>query len=88
MFIWFLKLAIVEVRDKIVKYQLWKNTPCPNCIYFVDRRELKCAVNPCQALTKNAVDCRDFEPIIGIRVHDYSLSRIGEVHIGNGMGNG
>ncbi|MGD1921171.1 MAG: hypothetical protein ACFCAD_21175 [Pleurocapsa sp.] len=73
MFAWFLRLAIIEIKNKITKYKLWHNTPCPNCVYFVDYQELKCAVNPCQALTKNAHNCRDFEPIVGARVYDYRI---------------
>lgn len=72
-FVWFLGLAILEIRSKIIKYRLWKATPCPSCIYFVDCQELKCAVNPDRVLTKNAVDCQDFQPIVGARVHDYRI---------------
>ena len=73
--IWFLRLAIITVKEKIIKYQQWRTTPCPNCIYFVDRSELKCAVRPCEVLTKNAVGCRDFQAIVGTRIYDYGITK-------------
>ena len=73
--IWFLRLAIITVKEKIIKYQQWRTTPCMNCIYFIDRSELKCAVHPCEVLTKNAVDCRDFQAIVGTRIYDYGIRK-------------
>ncbi|NES87178.1 MAG: hypothetical protein F6K10_40950 [Moorea sp. SIO2B7] len=70
---WFLGLAIIKIRDEIIKHRQWHYTPCPHCVYFTNNQELRCAVNPCQVLTKNAVNCRDFEPIVGYRIYDYGL---------------
>ena len=71
--LWFLRLAIIKIRDETTKRRQWNSTPCPHCIYFTNYPELRCAVNPCQVLTKNAVNCRDFEPIVGCRIYDYGL---------------
>lgn len=35
--------------------------PCRHCHYFQANRYLPCAVNPMQALTLKAIDCRDFK---------------------------
>ena len=67
---WFLGLAIIKIRDEITKSRQWHSTPCPHCLYFTNYHELRCAVNPCQVLTKNAVNCRDFSPIVGCRISD------------------
>ena len=70
---WFLALAVIKIKNILIKRKQWRSTPCPNCIYFTQYQELRCAVNPCQVLTKYAVNCSDFEPIIGCRVYDYNL---------------
>ena len=36
--------------------------PCSRCAYFTGDYRLKCAVNPCIALTEQAIHCRDYEP--------------------------
>ncbi len=72
---WFLGLAIINIQDEITKRRQWNSTPCPHCAYFTNYHELRCAVNPCQVLTKNAVNCRDFEPTVGCRIYG---SRFGE----------
>ncbi len=71
--LWFLILATIKIRDQLTKHRQWHSTPCPRCVYFTNHHELRCAVNPCQVLTKNAVNCRDFEPIVGCRIYDYGL---------------
>lgn len=35
---------------------------CRNCLFFKDNPYLKCAVNPTDALTKQAIDCSDYSP--------------------------
>ena len=35
--------------------------PCSRCVYFTGDYNLKCTVRPCDALTEQAIDCRDFE---------------------------
>ena len=72
-FFWFLGLAIIQIKDKVTKWRQWNCTPCPHCVYFTNCDELRCAVNPCQVLTKNAVNCRDFAPIVGCRIYDYKI---------------
>ncbi|MEO1341285.1 MAG: hypothetical protein AAFV28_09120 [Cyanobacteria bacterium J06635_13] len=73
LFLYFLRLAIVEIKHKAEERQQWRATPCPNCIYFNNSRELRCAVNPCEVMTKNSVDCRDFQQIVGVRIYDYKI---------------
>ncbi len=36
--------------------------PCSHCIFFTDEHILKCAVHPCKALKKEAIDCLDYQP--------------------------
>jgi hypothetical protein len=36
--------------------------PCSRCIYFTGDYNLKCPVRPCDALTEQAIGCRDYEP--------------------------
>ena len=35
--------------------------PCANCVYFTGDYRLKCPVNPIEAMSENAIACRDFE---------------------------
>ncbi|MCX5965414.1 MAG: hypothetical protein NT070_20485 [Cyanobacteria bacterium] len=35
--------------------------PCSRCLYFTGDYNLKCSVRPCDALTEQAIGCRDFE---------------------------
>ncbi|MGB3531953.1 MAG: hypothetical protein WBA13_00385 [Microcoleaceae cyanobacterium] len=35
--------------------------PCSRCAYFTGDYRLKCTVCPSQALTEEAIGCRDFE---------------------------
>lgn len=75
LFIWFFILTIIVVRNKISTYRQWQTTPCPNCVYFLDCNELKCAVHPSTVLTKNAVECRDFQKIVGTRIYNYKITK-------------
>ncbi|MBC7971271.1 MAG: hypothetical protein H7Z11_14320 [Verrucomicrobia bacterium] len=36
--------------------------PCRHCAFFKSNPYLKCAVNPIDALTTNAIDCTDYTP--------------------------
>jgi hypothetical protein len=36
--------------------------PCRRCAFFKDNPYLKCAINPVNALTVNAIDCTDYTP--------------------------
>jgi hypothetical protein len=50
----------------VVLYRLKKakkaNVPCKNCQFFNNNNYLKCAVNPAEALTEKAHDCREYIP--------------------------
>ena len=37
--------------------------PCSRCVYFTGDYNLKCTVRPCDALTEQAIGCRDFEVV-------------------------
>ncbi len=71
--IWGGGLTIIKIKKKIIKFQQWHSTPCANCVFFLNCNELKCAVNPGEVLTKNAVNCRDFQAIIGTRTHNFGM---------------
>ena len=36
--------------------------PCRRCIFFKNNPYLKCAINPIDAMTVNAIDCADYTP--------------------------
>lgn len=36
--------------------------PCQNCQFFKGSKYLKCAVHPATVLTKQAIDCLDYQP--------------------------
>ena len=58
----------VGLAGKTVK-QGWQHlrqlhqVPCSRCVYFTRDYHLKCTVNPTQALTEEAIGCKDFESI-------------------------
>ena len=35
--------------------------PCANCVYFTGNYCLKCTLHPAEAMSENAIACRDFE---------------------------
>ena len=35
--------------------------PCANCVYFTGNYCLKCTLHPTEAMSENAIACRDFE---------------------------
>ena len=37
--------------------------PCSNCKFFTENYQLKCPVNPTMALTEDAINCLDYEPL-------------------------
>ncbi|MBF2097286.1 MAG: hypothetical protein IGQ88_02775 [Gloeomargaritaceae cyanobacterium C42_A2020_066] len=49
----------------------WRRTqylhqiPCSHCRYLVDHPALKCTVHPQEALTPQAIGCRDYGPLQG-----------------------
>lgn len=36
--------------------------PCANCVYFTNNYCLKCTLHPTEAMSENAIACRDFQP--------------------------
>lgn len=37
--------------------------PCSKCAFFTGNYYLKCTVHPCKALSEEALNCLDYEPI-------------------------
>jgi hypothetical protein len=35
--------------------------PCSNCVFFTGEYNLKCTVHPCNALSEEAIGCKDYE---------------------------
>jgi hypothetical protein len=68
--------TIREISDRIIKKKHWLSSPCLHCIYFNNYQELPCAVNPYLALTKKALDCRDFKPSPNEKIYNQSVSNI------------
>jgi hypothetical protein len=42
------------------------NIPCSRCQYFTGDYRLKCTVNPIDALTEDAIRCRDFQSNLSV----------------------
>lgn len=38
--------------------------PCSNCTFFTGEYNLKCTLYPCKALTEEAINCQDYQPVI------------------------
>ncbi len=53
---------VLRDGDGIVTIDCFKQVPCKNCRFFNNNYHLKCAVNPCTALTKEAINCSDYWP--------------------------
>lgn len=49
------------VRQGWQHLQQLHQIPCSRCAYFTGDYRLKCTVYPSQALTEEAIGCRDFE---------------------------
>ena len=49
------------VFDVIKRSQIMHQIPCSNCQYFTNDYRLKCPVNPFQANTEAAINCRDYQ---------------------------
>ena len=47
---------------KGLKHRQFRAVPCRRCAFFKDSPYLKCAINPVNALTVNAIDCTDYTP--------------------------
>ena len=49
------------LQDGIVQLKRMHQIPCSSCAFFTHDYHLKCTVNPLNALSEKASDCRDFE---------------------------
>jgi hypothetical protein len=50
-------------RDGVAYVKRLHQIPCHRCAFFTQDYRLKCTVNPYKALTEDAIDCFDYEPI-------------------------
>ncbi|MCU0525653.1 MAG: hypothetical protein MUF72_12605 [Elainella sp. Prado103] len=48
-------------RDAVNNAQQMHKIPCANCQFFTDTHYLKCPVHPTIALSKDAIDCPDYQ---------------------------
>ncbi|MGK7915631.1 MAG: hypothetical protein AB4038_08795, partial [Prochloraceae cyanobacterium] len=48
-------------QDGIVQLKRMHQIPCSKCTFFTHNYYLKCTVNPLNALSEKALNCRDFE---------------------------
>lgn len=51
------------VRDGVSKAKQMHQIPCANCQFFTGDYRLKCPVRPVIALSEDAINCSDYEPI-------------------------
>lgn len=49
------------IRDSIQQAKRMHQIPCANCRFFTGDYHLKCPVHPKQALSQEAINCRDYE---------------------------
>ncbi|MGB0563391.1 MAG: hypothetical protein ACPGVO_16540 [Spirulinaceae cyanobacterium] len=56
----FLAIALA-MRDGIQQLRRLHRVPCSRCAFYTGEYRLKCTVNPCQALTEEAIGCLDYE---------------------------
>jgi cellobiose-specific phosphotransferase system component IIC len=41
-------------------FNLFNSVPCHRCQYFSNNAHLKCTIHPTTAMTKQAINCRDY----------------------------
>ncbi|MDV3351182.1 hypothetical protein QGP82_20925 [Leptothoe sp. LEGE 181152] len=58
--VWFTVNTAMHIAHWLWRAYQLKTTPCGHCLYYTGCKELACAVNPHDALTKRARDCKDF----------------------------
>ncbi|MGA7937212.1 MAG: hypothetical protein WCA35_26915 [Kovacikia sp.] len=68
MFAWAIVILIgwsilSAMRDTVARSRRMHQIPCANCQFFTKDYHLKCTVHPSLALTEEAIDCPDFNPI-------------------------
>ncbi len=58
--------VIAAGRETVRRSAAMHEIPCAGCQFFTNDHRLKCPVHPYEALTPDAVGCRDFETLSGI----------------------
>lgn len=53
--------VIAATRDGVQRAQTMHRIPCSDCSFFTNQAVLKCPLHPTQALSEEAIGCRDFE---------------------------
>lgn len=53
--------VIAATRDGVQRAQTMHQIPCSDCSFFTNQAVLKCALHPTQALSEDAIGCKDFE---------------------------
>jgi hypothetical protein len=51
------------VQDGVNRLRRMHQVPCSRCVFFTGDYRLKCTVHPCRALSEEAIDCWDYEPL-------------------------
>lgn len=51
------------LSDGIARLKQLHQIPCTKCAFFTGEYHLKCTVHPCKALSENAINCLDYEPV-------------------------
>jgi hypothetical protein len=51
---------LAKNRKYLSSFNLFHPVPCRRCQYFSNNAHLKCTVHPIIAMTKQAIDCRDY----------------------------
>ncbi|MGG6296221.1 hypothetical protein ACQ4M4_17670 [Leptolyngbya sp. AN02str] len=52
-----------SIRDGVQRAQQMHRVPCSECRFFTGDYHLKCTVHPDMALSEEAIDCPDYEPL-------------------------
>ncbi len=55
--------VIAAGRETVRRSAAMHEIPCSDCQFFTNDHRLKCPVHPHEALTPDAVGCRDFETL-------------------------
>ncbi|MGB3403714.1 MAG: hypothetical protein WBA77_13580 [Microcoleaceae cyanobacterium] len=54
-------MLVKTFRKGVQHIQQLHQIPCSRCAYFTADYRLKCTIYPSQALTEDAINCKDFE---------------------------
>jgi hypothetical protein len=55
-------------QEGIIRLKRLHQIPCSRCAFFTGNYRLKCTVHPCKALSEDAVDCLDYEPVASTKL--------------------